>query len=191
MNVTSWRLAGLLLVVVTAATRLVPAEYRLLNFAAIGAVMMFATARLGWWAGLALAGSSMLLSDLVLWQQNRYDADYLPMPSVYVALLGYALLAWRFLRHTENPVKIAGVAIAGSVVFFIVTNFASWLAQALPYGYTPAGLLQCYQMAVPFYRGTLIGDLLFAGFLFGTHSVLVRAMGARPIPSQPLPEAHA
>ncbi len=30
-------------------------------------------------------------------------------------------------------------------------------------------------MAIPFYSGTLFGDLQFTGVLFGAHAVLVRA----------------
>ena len=174
MNAISWRPLAVLLVAAVAATRLVPVEYRLLNFTAIGALAMFATARIGWQAGLLMAGGGMLASDLLLWKQHGYDSDYLPMPSVYVGLLGYGVLAWAFLRRTENPLKIGGVAIAGSAIFFVATNFASWLAQALPYGYTPGGLLNCFEMGLPFHRGTILGDLLFSGMLFGAHAALSR-----------------
>ena len=45
----------------------------------------------------------------------------------------------------------------------------------MPYGYSLAGLADCYAAAIPFYRGTLVGDLVFSGGLFAAHAVLSRA----------------
>ena len=35
--------------------------------------------------------------------------------------------------------------------------------------------MNCYAAAVPFYRGTLLGDVLFGASLFGAHAALSRA----------------
>jgi hypothetical protein len=45
----------------------------------------------------------------------------------------------------------------------------------LPYGYSLAGLLDCYRAAIPFYRGTLAGDVVFSAGLFAAHAMLSRA----------------
>jgi hypothetical protein len=39
------------------------------------------------------------------------------------------------------------------------------------YEHTWAGLIQCYAMAIPFFRYTLCGDLFFAVTLFGSYAV--------------------
>jgi hypothetical protein len=54
--------------------------------------------------------------------------------------------------------------LAGSVQFFIVTNFACWL---LWYPRTMEGLVACYVAAIPFFQNTLLGDVVFATALFG------------------------
>src|SRR5205823_97193 len=87
----------------------------------------------------------------------------------------YAGFGYCFLRKTESPVKIGGTTLAASLVFFVVSNFVSWLEQALPYGYSLEGLANCYEAAIPFYRATLFGDLIFSGAFFGLHFALSRA----------------
>ena len=47
--------------------------------------------------------------------------------------------------------------------------------QAYPYGYSFAGLLDCYSAGIPFYRGTLVGDVIYSATFFGLHAVLSRA----------------
>ena len=62
-----------------------------------------------------------------------------------------------------------------SLAFFFVTNLAVWY-QASWYTRDAAGLWQCYLQALPFFRYTLSGDLLFTTVLFGGHA-LVTARG--------------
>jgi hypothetical protein len=158
-----------------AATRLVPEEYRLLNFAAAGAVCLFAAARLGLVTAVLVAAGGMVVSDLLLWAKYGFNPEYLPMPSVYLALGGY-LAAGRLLRRTRNPLPIAAGTLLASGFFFLWTNFFSWLHQAQPYGYSLAGLADCYRAGVPFYRGTLYGDVGFTAFLFAAHELVARAV---------------
>jgi hypothetical protein len=188
MTDSPWRPLAVTLAIAVACTRLIPEEYRLLNFAAAGAVALFAAARLGVGAAVLIAGGGMLLSDLLLWKASNYNPDYLPMPSVYLGLVGYLLVGRLVVGRIKNPL-VAGAAslpaaAVGGVWFFVVTNFASWLAQALPYGYSLAGLMDCFQQGLPFYRGTLFGDLTFTGLLFAAHTAvayLVRPAELKPV----------
>ncbi|MGL4424164.1 MAG: DUF6580 family putative transport protein [Gemmataceae bacterium] len=187
MRCSCFRPLALSLTLAVILTRLLPEDYRLLNFSAAGAVALFTAARMGWFSCALITAGGMIASDLLLWYQHQYDAEYLPMPSVYLSIAVYALLAGLFLRRSENPLKIAGVAISGSVCFFVITNFFSWLAQALPYGYSFEGLLNCYKMGVPFFRGTFSGDLAFTGILFGAHAVLSRVFNTERVQTGPQP----
>ena len=49
--------------------------------------------------------------------------------------------------------------------FFLVSNFATWLFQNM-YPKTLAGLVQCYTLAIPFFRGTFASDLIYTPILF-------------------------
>jgi len=168
-------LLGLAVAAVAAAVPLVDEPYRPFNFAAFGALGLFVAARAGLLPALLLSLGAKLASDLLNYRHHGFDPDYLPDPTVYAGFVLYAVLGWAFLRRTESPWKVAGVAVLGSLPFFLVTNFAAWYVKALPYPDTLDGLLLSYRMGLPFYRGTLVSDLAFAGVLFGLHAVLSRA----------------
>ncbi len=156
--------------ILAAGVTLLPESYRPWNLSPLGALALFAAARLGFWPALGIAAVAVLFKDLGLYLTRGWE----PYPLLWVWLTLYAALGWAFLRKTESPVRIGTVALAASLLFFFVSNFVSWLAQALPYGYSLAGLADCYTAAIPFYRGTLVGDLLFTASLFGAHAVLSR-----------------
>src|SRR3954470_20473838 len=128
----SWKPLALILCVgllwVAAMTRLIPTEYRPWNFAAIGAVAMFAAARIGLWQSLVISFVAMFTSGLVLWWQHDFHEHYEPFPSTYLGLACYSVIAWLFLRNSENPLRIGGVALVGSLGFFLVTNAFSWVS---------------------------------------------------------------
>ena len=63
--------------------------------------------------------------------------------------------------------KALGAGLVGSVLFFLITNAAAWLV--LPeYTKDVAGLINSYVAGLPFFRGTLTGDLLFTTVFFGS-----------------------
>ena len=96
-------------------------------------------------------------------------------PFVYASFLINVWIGSR-LRHTENPKWIASAALIGSVQFFLISNLAMWIAPNSIYGHSLAGLFTCYAAAIPFFRNTLISDLLFAAVFFGLHAVLSRVV---------------
>ncbi|MFM8275164.1 MAG: DUF6580 family putative transport protein [Gemmata sp.] len=166
-------LAGLALTaLLPAAFAGLPREYRVWNLSVIGALALFAAARLGFWPGLAFTAAAIALKDLSVYLTSNWWEPY-PLSWVYFA--GYALLGWAALRRSESVGRVAGAALGASLTFFLVSNFVSWLEQALPYGYSLQGLTDCYASAIPFFRGTFLGDVLFAGALFGAHFALSRA----------------
>jgi hypothetical protein len=170
---------------------LIPADYRPWNFAAFGAVGLFVAARGGRYGlapALAFGLGAKLLSDLLNYAGHGYDPQYLPFSepvyglTVYAGLALYPLLGRALLRRTGSPLRIGGVTVTAGVLFYLITNFGSWLHQDLPYPQTFLGLLESYWMGLPFLRGTLTGDLIFAGALFGLQGALVRVPFGRPAP---------
>jgi hypothetical protein len=153
-----------------ALLRLFPLEW---NFAPVGALALFAGARLRGWLAFALPLALMAATDALLTlQRSEYTLLHAGTAFVYGSFL-LSVLIGRLLTRTENPGLIAAAAVGSSLQFFLVTNFGAWLALPL-YPATPAGLLECYAAGLPFYRGTLAGDLLFTVALFGAHAWLSR-----------------
>lgn len=127
------------------------------NFAPIGAMALFGGASfVDRRVALLLPLAALFLSDLVL-------GLHVLVPVVYGSFALNMLLG-RWLRSRRQLVPVALATIAGSIQFFVVTNFACWL---LWYPHTSAGLVACYVAALPFFHNTLLGDATFSGVLFG------------------------
>ncbi len=157
-----------LLIAVGVASRLVKEICPLLppNFHAIVGTALFAGFFL---PNRALAAvvplAAMWLSDLVI---GGYDT--LVMVAVYASLM--APVAWQgWLRRRVSVTRVAGAAVASSLLFFVTTNLAVWYVW---YPHTIAGITRCYLAALPFLHYTLSGDLLFAGALFGAYALATR-----------------
>lgn len=146
-----------------AALRLVPHPA---NFDAIGALALFGGAHLGdkRWAFL-IPLAALFLGDVII-------GFHAQMPLVYgvfalMVCMGFAL------RERRTPLSVAGVAVAASILFFVVTNFGVWALDAL-YPMTFQGLVTCYVAAIPFFANTLAGNLFYSAVLFGGFALAER-----------------
>ena len=162
-------LAGL--AVLAAASAMLPQSVRPWNMAALGARALFATARLRFPVALLLIAAAVAVKEVGVYLQYGFA----PHPPTWFCLTGYAVLGWALLRKSESPLRIGATAVGASLLFFLTTNFLSWIEQAAPYGYSLAGLVNCYAAGIPFYRGTFLGDTAFTAALFGAHAVLSHA----------------
>ncbi|MCI0657884.1 MAG: hypothetical protein L0170_12550, partial [Acidobacteria bacterium] len=88
----------------------------------------------------------------------------------YGCSLSGALLG-RLLVHRSTWRRRVAAALAGSVIFFVVTNFAVWLGSEGFYEHTLDGLVRCYVLALPFFRNSVLGDLAWSIALFGLHDL--------------------
>jgi hypothetical protein len=147
-------------------------EYGVWNASVIGALAIFAAARLGFWPGLALAAAAIALKDVCLYFTTHW---WQPYPPSWAYFAGYAFLGWALLRKSPSVGRAVATGLGSALLFFLVSNYVSWVEQAYPYGYSLRGLWDCYVAAIPFFRGTLVGDVTFTAVLFGAHAVLSRA----------------
>ncbi len=102
---------------------------------------------------------AMFLSDLILGLHSM-------MPIIYGCFAMIVVLGIR-VRRKPTVFRVAGSALAGSVGFFLVTNFAVWALSSM-YPKTAAGLSSCYVAAIPFFWRTAAGDLFYVATLFGS-----------------------
>ncbi len=161
--------------VLAAFLPLVPEPYRAFNAALFGAVGLFVAGRVGFWPAVAVTLGAKVVSDLANFAAHGANADYLPMWEVVLCFAAYPLCG-RFLRRTENPLAVGGAAVAGSGLFFLVTNFGSWVRLSNNRPHTFEGLLLAYWDGLEFYRGTFLGDVVGALTLFAAHAVLSRVL---------------
>ncbi|HWB84907.1 MAG TPA: DUF6580 family putative transport protein [Bryobacteraceae bacterium] len=142
------------------------------NFAPVGGLSLYAGGRLRGWQAYLLPLVLMLVTDPLMGGFSRTT------PLIYGSFLINVWIGSR-LRSTENPLWIGAAAGIGSLQFFLITNFGTWLFSSLTYPHTMAGLMACYVAAIPFYGLTLASDLLYAGVLFGLHAWLSRLVAQR------------
>ena len=130
------------------------------NFTPIAAIALFGGAMFSKKSlAFVLPLGIMVLSDLFIGFHSTIWA-------VYASFLAIVLIG-RAISKKPTMASAFGGAFAGAVLFFLITNAAAWFAN--PY-YTQdlSGLLNSYAAGVPFFRGTVAGDLLFTGVLFGS-----------------------
>ncbi len=138
------------------------------NFTPVAAALLYFGARGSrrqLWAPFALlAASDLVLNKFVY--AYPFTSDQLAVWAWYAAIL---LLGTR-LRENTSWLRIGGAALASSVSFFLVSNFAVWASGSM-YPKNVSGLMTCYAAGVPFFRRGLAGDMLFTAVLFGVPAV--------------------
>lgn len=130
------------------------------NFTPVGALALWSGAYLPRRYMLAVPLGVMLATD---WLIGFYNP--IVMAAVYLCFALSTLLGSQ-LRQRISVGPIALSTVAGSLLFFIFTNFAVWLESDW-YSRSLTGLVQCYLLAVPFFRNTLTGDVVFSTAFFG------------------------
>jgi hypothetical protein len=90
------------------------------------------------------------------------------------------------LRGRRSAQRIAAAALAGAVLFFVLSNLGVWALTPL-YPKTLSGFSECYVAALPFFRNTVAGDLLYTALLFGGLALAERRWRslAEPAPAGP------
>lgn len=120
------------------------------NFTAVTAIALFGGAhftskKLAFLVPL----TAMLISDLIL-------GISLITVFVYGAFIAITLIGLHFKRISIKSILLSSIA------FFIITNFGVWL---IGYPLNLSGLVECYTLAIPFFRNSILGDLFFSGVL--------------------------
>ena len=163
-----------LLIVVGIASRFMLIDYP--NFKPIAAIAIFCgfffcRSRGGLLVGACAACGIMLVSDATL---GFYELPV--MFAVYSSILIACVLgnkAGRWFENSSSFVQLAsltGSALIASCFFFLLTNaavvFAGW------YPFSIDGFVASYVAGVPFFKFTVLGDLLFTVGIFGVYGFL-------------------
>jgi hypothetical protein len=147
---------------------------RVPNIYAVGALGLYAGARLPLWLAWVPSIAVMAVSDFILQKWLAFPPFD---PWVYASFLVYVVLG-RLLTGTRSPLRVGCVSVLGSLQFFLITNFGTWYTShgvsPVMYPPTAAGLFACYVAGLPFLAYTLIGDLGFSAAVFGAEAWLTR-----------------
>jgi len=113
------------------------------------------------WIPVALLTAADLYLTLAVYGAGL-KADQLITSAWYLAVM---LLGSAALKGGAKPLRVLGTALAGTISFFIVSNFGVWAVWPT-YPKTVAGLVACYVAAIPFFRNQFASDLFFTAVIF-------------------------
>ncbi len=154
------------------------------NFAPVTAIALFSGAYFSRRTAFILPLLIMVISDYLLLYISPYGIDFSrihPLTSLFHSttlfvwgsfLISAALGVWAGRKKTAGRVGLA--AVAASLQFFILTNLGVWLTSGM-YSLDFAGLAYCFAMALPFYKGTFMGDIFYTGLFFGGFELIKTA----------------
>jgi hypothetical protein len=124
------------------------------------------------WIPLVLLAAT----DVIL---TKFVYSYVFSWDHFVTWAWYAAILWlgTGLREKSGLGRVIGAALASSISFFLVSNFAVWAAWPNMYPRGLNGLMLSYTAGLPFLRGTVESDLFFSVAFFGLPVVAAAVAG--------------
>jgi hypothetical protein len=163
-----------------AGTRLIP---HVDNFTPMEAVSLFGAAYFSrkWWAFLAPV-LIMYITDFVI--NNTVARPFFPQTEgiiwfsnymIYntLAYIGITILGITFLQKVTAS-RVVVLSLISSVLFFLITNFGTWMSEISMYPRSFSGLMMSYAAGLPFFRTSVLSTLVFSVMMFGSFFILKR-----------------
>ena len=135
------------------------------NFTPIIAIALFGGVYLSKKIALILPVLIMLISDIFI---GSYEIKL--MIFVYASFLICVVLGFWLKKHKKWQTILTS-SVLGALMFFLLTNFAVWAFTGW-YAKSFSGIIQCYIMALPFFRNTLLGALFYSTVFFGAYEII-------------------
>ncbi|MBQ18976.1 MAG: hypothetical protein CMJ65_17860 [Planctomycetaceae bacterium] len=110
--------------------------------------------------GIGLLGGSI---------DNAFHSNTLVVYAAFVLSTSLGML----LRGERTAWTIGGTAVAAETLFFLVTNVGVWSSSGM-YSHDLGGLAICFEMALPFFRNSLLATAVFTPIVFSSLALLPR-----------------
>lgn len=156
-------IAAIILILIGVFYRLIPHPP---NFAPVAAISLFSGfyfRRYFIWLPILV----MLISDIFI---GFYDWKLMAVvyfSFILISIIGIAL------RKYKSVLTLLACSLSGSILFYLLTNFAVWALTGW-YSHNFHGLINCYIMALPFFKNTLAGDIFYASVIFGAYEIIAQ-----------------
>ncbi len=162
------------IILATALLRVVNAEFHIYNLVPVAALGLFSGSILqNKRAAYLIPLLAMFLSDIGLSLFTHVQGFYGVSQLINYGALALVTFLGTFLVK-RNALNILGYTLSGSMIFFLLSNFGTFLGGY--YGYSFAGFVECFTLAIPFYKSELantfflnsfLGDICFSFAAFG------------------------
>lgn len=133
------------------------------QFTAILAVAMFAGMYLRPIQAMIVPVALMVVTDLIL---GFHDTMVFTWGSM---LIVSALGLW--LKNRKSVTSVLAGSIVSALIFFVITNLAAWPTL---YPMTWDGLRECFILAIPFFRTTLLSTIAYSLVLYAGYEWLLQ-----------------
>lgn len=168
------------LIIMAAAARIVNHELHLYNLAPVAAIGLFGGSVLkNKSLALFMPLLALFIGDLYiqLFPSSSFMRGFYGIEQIFVysGMLIVTLLG--MLMKQANAPKVLGFSLAGSLIFFAVSNLGAYASGMYGFGWN--GFTTTYVMALPFLKNTVVSDLIGNAVLFGGYFLLQQAFSAR------------
>lgn len=119
--------------------------------------------------------SALIVSDIFLGFSSITPIVYLSLG--VVAVLGVSLSRATQVFDRKSILAVTIKSFIAAVVFFVVSNLGVFFVSGM-YPITLAGLIECYTLAIPFFRNTITSTLVYS---FGLFSLLAAVKSYVPV----------
>lgn len=145
------------------------------NFTALGAVAIFSGAVLSKnkFLSFSLPLVLLFLTDLIVNNfiyGSFYEGFVWFTPGALFIYGGFISMIFfaDIIASNKSIGRIAGATGAGTISFFLITNFGAWLANPL-YPKSFEGLMTSYAAGLPFLGGSAAANAVYTAVLFGVY----------------------
>lgn len=92
----------------------------------------------------------------------------------YILFAGLTFVG--FMIRKINWINVLAASLIAPTLYFIASNFFVWLSATGGFQRpkTLSGLLMCYNDGLPFYKGYILGTLVFSAILFGGYYLVTK-----------------
>lgn len=178
MNANNKFIPVVMLMVIGAFARLIP---HVPNFTPTESIAIFGAAYLGRKYLMFVVPLVVLyLSDFIInntiarsFFTEQDGIVWLDQYMIYntIAILLMVLLSSQLLKKV-TAINVLLSVVSASVIFFMITNFGSWASEKSIYPSDFNGLMMSYTAGLPFFRSTLMGNVIFSTILFGSYALI-------------------
>lgn len=139
------------------------------NVAPVAGLALFSGAYLERRFAILVPLAAMMVSDAFIGFHEL-------IPFTWGSFLLVGVIGW-WVRRRIGFRRIVLGSLFGSVLFYVITNWAVWAFTPL-YVKNLSGLAQSYILALPFFRNTMLGDLFYSGAFFGLAALAQRFLSS-------------
>ena len=121
--------------------------------------------------GMYLKGRPAVLVPLALMIISDFMIGFYPLMYVTWGSILLISASGLWFKQRKNFSNVLSGSILSAVIFFMVSNFGAWLTL---YPHTLGGLQQCYILAIPFFRSTLVSTVAYSLVFYTAYEWLLK-----------------